>query len=330
MKLFFREHRLLIAVQLIQFSFILGVYWLDGYHRLKPALYGCFLGLFFLAAYLAYYYGTRRTFYNRLSRPIESMEDSLQKAETAPLPEALRELLKSQYRHYENELKAMERQQNDHLTFMNQWVHQMKTPLSVIELTAQQLDEPESSSIREETERMRAGLNTVLYMARLRTFEQDFHIKTIQLSAVIEAVITESKRLFIRSSVYPKVSISQKITAASDEKWLFFMLQQLVQNAVKYSAGKSKELHISLFACAKEAVIEVKDFGAGIPKTDIQRVFDPFFTGENGRYFRESTGMGLYIVKEAAHRLDHRIEIDSEQGKGTTVRIFFTSWRNLT
>lgn len=330
MRLFIRAHALLIAVQFIQFSAILGIYWLDGYRHIKPALYGSFLGVFFLAMYLVYHYISNRFFYDRLSRPAKSLEDSLQKAELSPVSEALRELLKSHYRQYANELKTMDRQQGDHLTFMNQWVHQMKTPLSVIELTAQQMDDPESSSIREETERMREGLNTVLYMARLRTFEQDFSIKSIRLSSVIEEVISENKRLFIRNRVYPKADLQRHIAAESDEKWLFFILQQLVQNAVKYSAGKGSEVQLSLFSRSGEAIIEIMDFGVGIPKTDIRRVFDPFFTGENGRHFRESTGMGLHISKEAASRLGHQLEIESEPGKGTTVRIRFTSWRNLT
>lgn len=330
MRLFMRTHALLIAVQFIQFSAILGIYWLDGYRHIKPALYGSFLGVFFLAMYLVYHYISNRFFYDRLSRPVKSLDDSLQKAELSPVSEALRELLKSHYRQYANELKTMGRQQADHLTFMNQWVHQMKTPLSVIELTAQQMDDPESSSIREETERIREGLNTVLYMARLRTFEQDFFIKSIRLSSVIEEVISENKRLFIRNRVYPKANLQCHIAAESDEKWLFFILQQLVQNAVKYSAGKGSEVQLSLFSRSGEAIIEITDFGVGIPKTDIRRVFDPFFTGENGRHFRESTGMGLHISKEAAARLGHQLEIESESGKGTTVRIRFASWRNLT
>ncbi len=72
------------------------------------------------------------------------------------------------------------------------------------------------------------------------------------------------------------------------------------------------------------------DFGVGIPKTDKRRVFDPFYTGENGRKFRESTGMGLYLTKEAALHLGHRIELDSVVGEGTTFRIIFSPTQNLT
>ncbi|MNJ59699.1 Sensor histidine kinase GraS [compost metagenome] len=79
-----------------------------------------------------------------------------------------------------------------------------------------------------------------------------------------------------------------------------------------------------------EAVVEVIDLGIGIPAADIKRVFDPFFTGDNGRGMRESTGMGLYLTKEAADRLGHGVELTSEVDRGTEVRIVFAAYQELT
>lgn len=330
MKLFFREHLLLIFIQLIQFTFIFGVYWLDGYRQLKPALYGIFLGVFVLVCYLFYQYYSRRQFYSRLNQPLESLDESFQETEQTPVSEALKVLLREQYKHYQTQIKKLESAQDEHLKFIDQWVHQMKTPLSVIELSAHNLDEPDSSNIREETDRMKTGLNTVLYMARLRSIEQDFHIKPVVLSKIIHEVNGENKRFYIRNKVYPKLQIEKELTVESDEKWIYFMLMQLINNAVKYSAGKSNHILLSLYEKDNEAVLEVKDYGVGIPNTDVKRVFAPFFTGENGRKFRESTGMGLYLTKEVAEYLRHRIEIDSTVEEGTTFRIIFPETQNLT
>ncbi|MED4454984.1 sensor histidine kinase [Metabacillus fastidiosus] len=330
MKLFFKEHSLLIAVQVLQFFIISMIYWLDGYRHISLILYTVFLGIFFLGCYLFYHYYSRQKFYKRLSKPLESLDDSFQKTEQTPVSEALDHLLKNQYRLYQNQIKILEHQQDEHLKFMDQWVHQMKTPLSVIELTAQTLDEPESSSIREETERIKTGLNTILYMARLRSIEQDFHIKPVQLSQIVHEVNRENKRFYIRNKVYPKLEIQRDgITVETDEKWLFFILSQLINNAVKYSNGNTSII-ISIYEKEGEAVLEVTDFGVGIPETDRRRIFDPFYTGENGRKFRESTGMGLYLTKEAIEHLGHQIEMDSEVGTGTTFRIIFSSTQNLT
>jgi two-component system, OmpR family, sensor histidine kinase YxdK len=331
MKLFIKEHALLILVQIIQFFVILTIYYLDGYHHLLPALYAVFLGLFFLGGYLTYHYYSRRLFYKRLTYQLESLDQSLQKSEHTPISEALDCLLKNQYKYYQEQIKRLESRQEEHLKFMDQWVHQMKTPLSVIELIAQNLDEPESSNIREETHRMKTGLNTILYMARLRTIELDFHIKPVDLAKLVSDVNHENKRYYIRNQVYPQFSQEKEgLMVETDEKWLFFMLSQLINNAVKYSKGKSKTISISIYERNGEAVLEVMDYGVGIPESDKRRIFEPFFTGENGRRFRESTGMGLYLTREAAQQLGHTIEIDSKAGEGTSIRIIFSVTQNIT
>src|SRR5699024_2012368 len=130
---------------------------------------------------------------------------SLHKLDNAPVSEALHGLLKSQYNLYMEQISEIDANKEEHMTFINRWVHQMKTPLSVIELTDQHHDEPESSSRREETERMKTGLNTVLYIARLRTIEQDFRIKPVNVATLVHEVNQENKRFFIRNEVYPKL-----------------------------------------------------------------------------------------------------------------------------
>jgi two-component system, OmpR family, sensor histidine kinase YxdK len=331
MKLFLKEHALLIGVQTVQWVTMLLILWLDGYPNMKITLYTAFLGFFFLSCYLFYHYYRHRKFYQRLSTPLASLDDSFQQTDQAPVSEALDQLLKEQYKFYQSQLKALEHQQGEHLKFMDQWVHQMKTPLSVIELTAQTLDEPDSSNIREETERMKTGLNTILYMARLRSIEKDFQFKPVVLSNIVHEVNKENKRFYIRNQVYPKLKIDREdITVETDEKWLFFMLSQLIHNAVKYSAGRSSQINIAIYENAGDAIIEVTDFGVGIPASDQKRVFDAFFTGENGRAFRESTGMGLYLTKEVGDRLGHRIELESHVGKGSVFRIIFEEAQNLT
>lgn len=331
MKLFLREHVILIMLQLIQSVMIPTLFWLDGYRGTGVTSYAFLLSLMLLTGYLIYRYMSRRKFYRRLQNPLETMVESLETTEQRPISEALDRLLLTQYRLYQGELQKAEDRQDEHLLFMDRWVHQMKTPLSVIELTAQTLDEPESSSIREETDRMRSGLNTVLYMARLRTIAEDFQIKPVLLSKLIHEVNQENKRFYIRHQVYPQLKEQKSgITVQTDEKWLFFLLTQLVHNAVKYSTGKAKQLLLSVYQREGEAILEVKDFGVGIPAVDKKRVFNKFYTGENGRKYRESTGMGLYLVKEVAEKLEHGIELDSEMSEGTTIRIIFSTTQNLT
>ena len=122
----------------------------------------------------------------------------------------------------------------------------------------------------------------------------------------------------------------EPIIVKSDEKWLYFILVQVILNAVKYSAEQSSKLDLALYDRDADLVLEVCDYGIGIPASDRERIFDPFFTGENGRKFRESTGMGLYLVKEVTSFLGHRLEVETEVGKGTSFRIIFSETQYLT
>ncbi|SEN75583.1 sensor histidine kinase [Lihuaxuella thermophila] len=323
MKLFIRDHLLMIVLSLVQLIIVLLVNWLDGSRNLPTVLYSVFLGVLLLTTFLIYRFCLLRDFYRRLTKPLASLDDSLGKVGDAPLAAALEQLLLAQYRHYQQQLKTYERKRNDHLAFINQWVHQMKTPVSVIELIVQEEDDSRFAMIREESDRISAGLELILHAARLESFEQDFAVEAVKLRTVVDKVIHENKRLFINNHVYPEVLVDPEVIVRSDAKWLAFVLNQLVTNAVKYSAGSNQYVTVLSEPRGREMVLEIRDKGIGIPKSDLKRVFRPFFTGENGRIHRESTGIGLYLVQEVCKRLGHSIELESETGVGTTVRLIF-------
>lgn len=324
MKLFMRSHLLLLFVQAFQFGLIVLVFWLAGFRDVALILYSLFLFSFVSVVYLVYQYIRQRSFYKRLSQPFTTMDEVYEAKATTPVYQALTRLLKSSHALYQEELSSQAKKQEEHLVFMDLWVHQMKTPLSVIDLTARELDEPHSSDIREETERLKNGLNTVLYMARLRSIQQDFNVKTVDLKTFIQQVNQENKRFFIRNRVYPKVEMEdESVQVETDEKWLLFMVTQLVHNAVKYSKEQSDYFYIRVYQSKKRVALVIQDFGVGIPSSDAKRIFDAFYTGENGRMFKESTGVGLYVTKEVAAYLGHEIQVDSAVGKGTTFTLLF-------
>ncbi|MBE7103666.1 HAMP domain-containing histidine kinase [Bacillus cereus] len=322
-KLFIRDHIPLICFTAIQLLAIFLVYWFDGHNHITTALYAMFLGAFFMVSYLLFRYFTHRSFYERLANPMQSLDESVQKSDFAVLSTALQDLLDTQYRHYQNQLQLQERKNNDHLTFMNQWIHQMKTPLSVIELITQDEVDSRFESINEETDRLKKGLEMALYVARLEAFTQDFYVERVQLHQIVNDSVHEHKRFFIRNFVYPELEIDKGITVESDAKWLQFLIGQIISNAIKYSSGSREKIKVKTCREGNTVVLEIADSGVGIPKQDLPRVFKPFFTGENGRDFKESTGMGLYLVYEITKQLGHSVEIHSEVGNGTVVRIKF-------
>lgn len=323
MKLFLREHVPLIGFSIIQSFVTLSVYWLDGYDHLLTALYSVFLGICLLIGYLTYRYVSHRRLYNKLSTPAKTLHESIHEMDSTPFSMAIQDVLETQYNYYQRQLKTWEYKQKEHLTFINQWVHQMKTPLSVIELITQEEDGESFESIAEEVDRMKYGLEMVLYMERLETFEQDFYVERVSLLDIVQDVVRENKLLFIRSYVYPEVKVDPNLIVETDRKWLRFVINQVLSNAIKYSAGSRKNITMATFEIGKSVTLEIQDRGVGIPKEDLPRVFRPFYTGENGRKFKESTGMGLYLVKSIIEKMDHEIEIESEVGKGTKIRIIF-------
>ncbi|KHL96383.1 membrane protein [Paenibacillus sp. IHB B 3415] len=324
MKLFMREQSPLIIVYLAQLIMITLVYRLDGGSGVTVSLYAALLSTILLLGYLAYRYLTNRTFYERLMTVPASLEESGGPAQNTPLAGSLRMLLAQQFRLYQNDLHNYRHKLEEHIHFINQWVHGMKTPLSVIHLMIQDKDGPPFTAIGDELDRLKKGLETVLYTARLDTFEHDFYVERLELSAVVRSVTSEQKRLFIRKRVFPVISVESGISITSDEKWLSFVITQLITNALRYTVEEGKFVHFHGYLEEQgRAVLEVRDEGVGIPPGDLPRVFDPYFTGVNGRSFQESTGMGLYLVKQICGKLEHEVEITSEVGKGTAVRIIF-------
>ena len=326
MKIFLLDHISFVLLYLFNMLFLFLFYSkLGGFETLENIYYFIFLSNFLLGVFLLYRYFSQKCLYDKLTKMPATLEDTLSSAGTAPVAEGINRLLGVQYNLYQEEIQMYKRKQREHLTFIHQWVHQMKTPISVIHLILQEKEgEPYIENIREELDRISRGLNMALNMARLDSFEHDFVVETVSLPSLIAEVVNEQKRYFIRKKVYPEVRIDLNMSVKSDRKWLKFIVEQLLVNAIKYTEGENKKVIILAYENSKGKVLEVKDQGVGIPKNDIRRVFEPFYTGENGRKFGESTGMGLYLVNEICKKLEHQIEIESRQGEGTTIRIIFT------
>ena len=326
MKIFLHDHISFVLLYLFNMLFLFIFYRnLGGFETLENVYYFIFLSSFLLGVFLLYRYFSNKRLYDMLTKMPSKFEDTLSSAGTTPISVGVNKLLRAQYNLYQEQIQMYKRKQAEHLTFINQWVHQMKTPISVIHLILQENEgEPYVENIRQELERISRGLNMALNMARLTNFEHDFTVETVLLHSIAIEVVNEQKRYFIRKKVYPEVRIDSNMTVKSDKKWLKFIVEQLLVNAIKYTEGENKKVIISAYDSEKGKVLEVKDRGVGIPKQDIRRVFEPFYTGENGRKFGESTGMGLYLVSEVCKKLGHQIEIESKRGEGTTVRIVFT------
>ncbi|MED5019506.1 sensor histidine kinase [Paenibacillus chibensis] len=326
MKLFLKEQLPLTLFYVLQLILV-GLWYLlaDERHSFSDAAYGALLSLVILGMYLFYRFYRHKKMYARLERPLGQMDQSLNELDEAPLAEAVSDLLRAQFQLYRTGLYDTQQKLDNHAAFINRWVHHMKTPVSVIQLSLQDmdLDDPAADGLQEEIDRLKKGLEMALYTSRLDKFEQDFKVEGVPLLDAVEKSIADNRQWFIRKGVYPEMDIHSDLIVITDAKWLEFMLGQVMDNAVKYSAETGKKVIFKAWNQNSKTLLEIRDEGIGIAKEDLGRVFDPYFTGNQGRHYHESTGMGLYLVREVSHKLGHLVEIESEQGEGTTVRFVF-------
>ncbi|GKV69382.1 sensor histidine kinase [Sporosarcina sp. NCCP-2716] len=321
-KLFAREHVAFLLFQLGLLLFLVLLFWLDGARDWSTAVYAILMGLLLTIGYLIAKFITRRSFYDVLETEPGRMEDALIGRPQTPEHRLTAEYMRKLYRLYHSDVQKLDTAQHRQLHFINQWVHQMKTPISVLGLLLQE-EELDRKSFREELDRLQDGLDAVLVNARLETFEDDMRIERVQLAELVRSAVSEHKRLFIANSVFPQTDIDEHFVVATDPKWMKIILGQFLTNAVKYTFEKGRKVTISAVQIEQGIRLTVRDEGIGIPETDLKRVTRAFFTGENGRKTGESTGMGLYIASEVCGRLGHPLTIESEAGEGTAVSVLF-------
>lgn len=233
------------------------------------------------------------------------------------------------HREYLNRIDTLNQEVDEREQLFSQWIHNMKTSITVIDLACEK-DELTNGcnkcieDIKEENSILKKNLEECLNVLRLDDFSRDYITTSCNLMGMVNAVVNSKKRDFIYKGVFPTVSIEHNINVYTDKKWCVYMIEQIVSNAIKYSEDK-KGNKIEICAVRKNEEIEllIRDEGIGISKEDLPRVFEPFFTGSNGRKERNSTGIGLYMVKIIAKKLGHCISLASQVGSGTDFKIVF-------
>jgi len=241
------------------------------------------------------------------------------------------ETCKIQFEKYMSELGKATSKMKGFRHFFAQWIHSMKTPVSVIELVLQNDDidtEALKNEIKGEVNRLTDNLDKALGFIRLEDFSKDYLPQEVNLRKCIEETIYKKKGEFIYNNVFPKVICNEdNPTVLTDLKWNEFIIDQLTNNAIKYSRSENevKNVYYIIERIGSSISLTVKDEGMGIPKQDINRIFNAFFTGDNGRKVSNASGVGLYLVKEVADRLGHRINVNSEVGQGSEFQVIYLS-----
>jgi len=204
---------------------------------------------------------------------------------------------------------------NNMVEYYTVWAHQIKTPIASMRLKIQSEDSDLARRLNADLNRIEAYVEMVLTFLRLDSDSTDYVIREIDLDAIIRPAI----RKFASDFIAKKLTMDFEPTGAkvlSDEKWLSFVIEQVISNAVKYTNNGG--IVISMTA---PGILSVKDTGIGISAEDLPRIFENGYTGFNGREDKRASGIGLYLCKRVCDNLGHRISAESEPGIGTDIRI---------
>jgi len=307
---------LLVCLFAIVFAIIFWLYALP----LEPVIYSALLcssiGTILLAFDFWQYY-KKHILLSKLKDGITFSIDKL------PVPKGLLEL------DYQNLIRSIHRDKiqveskaditrSDMIDYYTLWAHQIKTPIAAMRLLLQSSDSDKNLDLSSELFKIEQYVEMVLQYLRIESSSTDYILKKYNLDDIVKQAVRKYAKLFIQKKIsldFPKLSCE----VLTDEKWLVFVIEQILSNALKYTHQGKIFIYMDT---SNTKTLVIQDTGIGIEPEDLPRVFEKGYTGYNGRTDKKSTGIGLYLCKRILTKLSHNITIESNVGKGTVVKIY--------
>ncbi|MDJ1112615.1 sensor histidine kinase [Desemzia incerta] len=233
--------------------------------------------------------------------------------------EQMQQLMDEMRKEHIREMNAVQEKQKEHYDFIVSWFHEIKTPIAVLHLIQQ--TDIDANSLREEIEKIENYVDQALYYAKLDSFNQDYSIGSCDMIGIVKDTVRDHSKTFISKKVRILLP-SESMSVQSDSKWLKFIVNQLLTNSLKYT-DNSGEILIGTNETPQEKQLIIRDNGIGITPQELPRIFNRGFTGETGRTYSKSTGMGLYLAQQLSNKLGHYITCTSEVSSYTEYIIHF-------
>lgn len=320
---------LLLMIQSVIFVAVCGLYQL---HNLSKIMYAFFLSLFLWSCYGFFdatrYFQKRRRIQLAKKHPEQAVEallsDSLQKSfqlgefdhdrasvQLSKLDKAYGSLIED-FSRLQNSMETEAIMQRGEMSdYYMMWAHQIKTPIAAMKLLLNGRED--GFLLMEELFKIEQYVEMVLHYLRLESIASDMVLKECDLQTLVKQTVKKYAILFINSGL--TLSLEEfHVKVLTDEKWLGFVLEQIISNSIKYTRKGT----ISIYMEPNEPnTLVIEDTGIGIRQEDILRIFERGFTGYNGRMDKKSTGIGLYLCKQIMNQLSHGITVSSKEGKGT-------------
>ena len=288
-----------------------------------------FIFICWLLASLVPFFGEyfkKRSYYSKLYDSLEKLDKKQLLVSVLDTPdfaegEILYDVLRQTKKAMNDEIAAYRHLNEDYHDYVETWIHEIKIPISCIDLICENNKNDVAGNIQEELTRIDRYVEQALYYARSIHLERDYSVRKLSLEQVVKSTVKKHAKQLIACNIRLQFDNLEK-TIYSDSKWLDFILGQLISNSIKYRSD-NPALLFSAEENKDSVLLHVEDNGIGIADNDINRIFDKGFTGQNGRNFTKSTGLGLYLCRQLCNKMHLNIYASSEVRSGTTITIVF-------
>ena len=324
---FIKDKILLIAVMVLAIISIEIL--LMAYHiSIIAKLYTAVIILVVLSISIFIEYKTKQSFYNSLKNNLEELEEKYLISEIIKAPDfvegkILKEVLQEAGKSMLENVNNYKNLQEDYKEYIELWIHEVKIPIAASKMIIENNKTNVTKSIEEELDKVENYTEQALFYARSNAVEKDYVITKTNPKEIVNGAILKNKTTLLNEKIALDLkNLEQEVY--TDSKWATFIVNQIIQNSIKYSRKDDKKIEIYAEPKSDKVILYIKDNGIGIKKGEITRVFERGFTGENGRIIgQKSTGIGLYLCKKLCNKLGLGIELNSEKDEGTEVRIIF-------
>lgn len=279
---------------------------------------------FMFIIYLVFDYHRRIPFYKKVDALFQDLDKKYLLNDMIDEPNFLEgkffyHFMEDMNRYMANNIETFAHQEKEYQEYVNLWSHEIKTPLAASHLIIENHPSDITKSIAEELHQIDYYLEQILYYAKSTNIEKDYIIQAFDLLTCVQNVIKRHQKIFFYKHIHLHLEVAS-LPIVSDEKWITFILYQLLDNALKYTNEQGR-IEIISKEHKENIEIMIKDNGIGIASQDLIRIFEKGFTGYKGRGHNKSTGMGLYLCKLLCNKLYIGLYIKSIEGQGTTISL---------
>ena len=273
-------------------------------------------------------YYSKKSYYNNLLEKLDELDQKYLLSEVISKANfqdgnLFKEILEETGKSMLENVNKYKYAQEDYKEYIELWIHEIKTPISASKLIIENNKNEITKNIEEELDKIENYTEQALYYARSNTVEKDYIITKTNLKDIVNMSIIKNKTTILNNKFELNIHDLEK-QVYTDSKWVVFILNQVIQNSIKYSQNENQSIEIYAEEQKEKVTLYIKDNGLGIKKSELSRVFEKGFTGENGRIIgKKSTGIGLYLCKKLCNKLQLAININAEQNVGTEVTIVF-------